>query len=93
MFSQGFEKYVQESEFKPQLVNHDTGVWRLLHVRVNKLGQVMVVVMINPTVLAPEQLTWLKQDLIRFFTSGPAKEYNIVSLYLHSDNDIKIVSG
>ncbi|XP_046680804.1 tRNA (uracil-5-)-methyltransferase homolog A-like isoform X1 [Homalodisca vitripennis] len=88
-----FEKFVQESPHPPQIQNHDTGVWRLLHVRINKAKQLMVVVLINPTVLSPESLVQLKTDLIKYFTEGPAGSFNVVSLYLHTDNDVKTLGG
>jgi len=85
-----FEKYVRVSPFPPQIVNHDTGVWRLLHVRINRNKELMVVVLINPTVLSDDELAQMKKDLIEYFTVGEASQHNVISLYFHTDNDVKV---
>lgn len=85
-----FEKYVQESQYPAQKANHDPGVWRLLHVRINRAKQLMVVVLINPTVLDDAALAALRQELIQFFSEGPGSNHNVISLYLHTDNDLKL---
>ncbi|XP_054264778.1 tRNA (uracil-5-)-methyltransferase homolog B-like [Macrosteles quadrilineatus] len=88
-----FEQFVQESPHPPQITNHDPGVWRLLLVRTNKAKQLMVVVMINPTTLQPGEIEILRKQLIDFFTTGPASGKNVVSLYFHTDNDVKTLGG
>lgn len=70
----------------------DKGIWRLLLVRMNKKGEVMIVVMIHP----PENespdsespdIEDVKNITVKYFTEGEGKDLNIVSIFLHLDKD------
>uniref|UniRef100_A0A1B6C9E3 tRNA (uracil(54)-C(5))-methyltransferase n=1 Tax=Clastoptera arizonana TaxID=38151 RepID=A0A1B6C9E3_9HEMI len=89
-FVLSFERFIKNSGYPPYLNEtnpDDKGIWRLLLVRMNKKGEMMIVIMIQPVEKDPPDIDHIKNIIIEYFTKGDGKDLNIVSIYLHMDKE------
>uniref|UniRef100_A0A1B6DRV2 tRNA (uracil(54)-C(5))-methyltransferase n=1 Tax=Clastoptera arizonana TaxID=38151 RepID=A0A1B6DRV2_9HEMI len=85
-----FETFIKKSPYPPVLTQNnseDKGIWRMLLLRINKKGDIMMVVVIRP----PENETLntedIKKSIVEYFADGDGKDLNVKSMYLHLDKD------
>ncbi|XP_075220008.1 tRNA (uracil-5-)-methyltransferase homolog B-like [Lycorma delicatula] len=83
-----FEKFIQQSGMSVNENDNDgIGILKIMTVRMNKAGQIMLIITIRHNELPEEELNKLKTDLINFFTVGDGHECNVVSLYLFVEKE------
>ncbi|CAG8643271.1 3215_t:CDS:10, partial [Ambispora gerdemannii] len=84
--AQVMQEYIRSSIHDVYNRRTKQGNWRLLTVRTQENGQVMVIVSFHAQSLTEEEITTQKQDLIKYFT-GPVKqqEISVNSLYFHKN--------
>jgi len=95
------------ANYKPYTKVTHTGLWRLVKVRQNEEGEILLMVQVNPVGVEEAEMTRLKKDLIEFmlnYTSNvTGKKLNIVSIYYNfysgvsnaapSDSPIELAYG
>lgn len=87
-----FEKFIQQCGVWSinESDNDGVGILKIMTVRMNKAGQLMLVITIRQNDLSDEELNKLKTDLINFFTTGDGKECDVVSLYLFVEKEKEV---